>query len=149
MKKNILLTAAILFSLSLFGQEKKSSYESAFDLPGSRSEVYKTIGSTKLKVYIYEPKSHKANSNRPAIVFFFGGGWRGGTPKQFQEHCRYLASMGMVAMTADYRVFSRRGRMDRPNFRSLAKALVGTSSDLCCGHNSIQRYSTRHIHYQN
>ena len=109
MKKNILLTAAILFSLSLFGQEKKNSYESAFDLPGSRSEVYKTIGSTKLKVYIYEPKSHKANSNRPAIVFFFGGGWRGGTPKQFQEHCRYLASMGMVAMTADYRVFSRQG----------------------------------------
>ena len=109
MKKNILLTAAILFSLSLFGQEKKNSYESAFDLPGSRSEVYKTIGSTKLKVYIYEPKSHKANANRPAMVFFFGGGWRGGTPKQFQEHCRYLASMGMVAMRADYRVFSRQG----------------------------------------
>ena len=109
MNKNILLTVAILLSLSLFGEQKKGPYESAFDLPGSKSEVYKTIGDTKLKIYIYEPKSHKANEKRPAIVFFFGGGWRGGTPKQFQEHCRYLASMGMVAMTADYRVSSRQG----------------------------------------
>jgi len=109
MNKNILLTVAILLSLSLFGEQKKGSYESAFDLPGSKSEVYKKIGDTKLKIYIYEPKSHKANEKRPAIVFFFGGGWRGGTPKQFQEHCRYLASMGMVAMTADYRVSSRQG----------------------------------------
>lgn len=109
MNKNILLTAAVLLQLSLFGQEKKGPYESDFDLPGSRAEVYKTIGDTKLKIYIYEPKSHKANAKKPAIVFFFGGGWRGGTPKQFQEHCRYLASMGMVAMTADYRVSSRQG----------------------------------------
>ena len=109
MNKNILLTVAILLSLSLFGEQKKGPYESSFDLPGSKSEVYKKIGDTKLKIYIYEPKRHKANEKRPAIVFFFGGGWRGGTPKQFQEHCRYLASMGMVAMTADYRVSSRQG----------------------------------------
>ncbi|MDP7179283.1 MAG: alpha/beta hydrolase [Verrucomicrobiota bacterium] len=90
-------------------QEKKEGYESSFELPGSRAEVYKTIGDVKLKVYIYEPKGHKAGAKRPAIVFFFGGGWTGGTPKQFQEHCRYLASKGMVAMTADYRVSSRQG----------------------------------------
>ena len=59
--------------------------------------------------YIYEPKGHKAGAKRPAIVFFFGGGGRGGTPRQFLEHCRYLASKGMVAMTADYRVSSRQG----------------------------------------
>ena len=62
-----------------------------------------------MKIYIYEPKGHKAGAKRPAIVFFFGGGWRGGTPRQFLEHCRYLASKGMVAMTADYRVSSRQG----------------------------------------
>ena len=44
---------------------------------------------------------------RPAIVFFFGGGWRAGTPGQFARHCEYLASRGMVAITADYRVASR------------------------------------------
>ena len=109
MKKIIPLTAALLTPLALLAQEKKGPYESNFELPGSRAEVYKTIGDVKLKIYIYEPKGHKAGVKRPAIVFFFGGGWRGGTPKQFQEHCRYLASKGMVAMTADYRVSSRQG----------------------------------------
>ena len=109
MKIIITLTAALLAPLALLAQEKKGPYESDFDLPGSRADVYKTVGEVKLKIYIYEPKGHKAGANRPAIVFFFGGGWTGGTPKQFQEHCRYLASKGMVAMAADYRVASRQG----------------------------------------
>ena len=109
MKKIIPIMAALLVPLALLAQEKKGPYESGFELPGSRAEVYKTIGDVKLKIYIYEPKGHKAGAKRPAIVFFFGGGWRGGTPRQFLEHCRYLASKGMVAMTADYRVSSRQG----------------------------------------
>jgi len=32
-----------------------------------------------------------------------------GSPGQFEQQCRYLASRGMVAMTADYRVGSRQG----------------------------------------
>ena len=109
MKKIIPIMAALLAPLALLAQEKKGPYESGFELPGSRAEVYKTIGDVKLKIYIYEPKGHNAGAKRPAIVFFFGGGWRGGTPRQFLEHCRYLASKGMVAMTADYRVSSRQG----------------------------------------
>ena len=109
MKKTTLIMTVLLASLALHAQEKKGPYESGFELPGSRAEVYKTIGDVKLKIYIYEPKGHKAGAKRPAIVFFFGGGWRGGTPKQFLEHCRYLASKGMVTMTADYRVSSRQG----------------------------------------
>ncbi|MGB0583163.1 MAG: alpha/beta hydrolase, partial [Limisphaerales bacterium] len=50
---------------------------------------------------------HATTDQRPAIVFFFGGGWSGGTPTQFEQHSRYLASRGMVAMVADYRVKSR------------------------------------------
>ena len=109
MKKIIPLTAALLAPLVLLAHKKKGGYESSFDLPGSRAEVYKTIGDVKLKIYIYEPKGHKAGGRRPGIVFFFGGSWIGGTPKQFQEHCQYLVSKGMVAMTADYRVAKRHG----------------------------------------
>ncbi len=76
-------------------------------LPGARSEVYKQIGDVALKLYIYEPANHQPQDRRPAIVFFFGGGWRSGSPAQFAEHCQYFASRGMVAMTADYRVASR------------------------------------------
>lgn len=73
---------------------------------GARVETYKTIGDVKLTLSIFEPAG-PAQKNRPAIVFFFGGGWTSGSPAQFEQHCRYLAARGMVAITADYRVESR------------------------------------------
>ncbi len=83
MKKIIPIMAALLAPLALLAQEKKGPYESGFELPGSRAEVYKTIGDVKLKIYIYEPKGPKAGAKQPAIVVFFGPGWRGGTTRQF------------------------------------------------------------------
>ncbi len=76
-----------------------------------RAESYKTIDGVNLRVHIFEPteSNDKNPSNRAAIVFFFGGGWNGGTPKQFFPHCRHLADLGMVAMAAEYRVKSRNG----------------------------------------
>ncbi|MEP3480396.1 MAG: alpha/beta hydrolase fold domain-containing protein [Fuerstiella sp.] len=73
----------------------------------ARAETYKTIGDVELKMWIFDPPHHNEDDSRPAIVFFFGGGWKAGNPAQFEQHCRYLASQGMVAMTADYRVLSR------------------------------------------
>lgn len=80
------------------------SYPPTFE--GARAETYKEVGETKLQLYIFEPATGP-KTNRPAIVFFFGGGWANGSPVQFEQHCRYLASRGMVAITADYRVSSR------------------------------------------
>jgi acetyl esterase/lipase len=81
------------------------------DMPGAKEETYKTVGDTKLKLYIFEPKDSKgepdAGKKRPAVVFFFGGGWQGGSPRQFLPQCKYLATRGMVAIAADYRVASR------------------------------------------
>ncbi len=73
----------------------------------SQSLVYKTIDKTELKLHLFVPEGHKPTDKRPAIVFFFGGGWNIGSPSQFYPHCEYLASRGMVAMSADYRVKSR------------------------------------------
>jgi len=73
----------------------------------TRTETYKTIGDVKLDLTIQVPDGWKEGDRRPAIVFFFGGGWNGGNPRQFENQCRYLASRGMVAMAADYRVKSR------------------------------------------
>ncbi len=72
-----------------------------------KSVVYKTIGDLELKLHVFNPKEHKQSDTRPAIVFFFGGGWNAGSPGQFYPHCKYLASRGMVAMSAEYRVKSR------------------------------------------
>ncbi len=74
-----------------------------------RTETYKTIGDVKLDLIIKLPEGWKPADKRPAIVFFFGGGWSSGSTKQFVNHARYLASRGMVAIVADYRVKTRHG----------------------------------------
>ncbi|MBG29502.1 MAG: peptidase S9 [Opitutae bacterium] len=79
-------------------------------LKGAKHLVYKEASNSKLLLNVFSPKGHDPKKDkRPAIVFFFGGGWNGGNPAQFQPHCEYLASRGMVAITADYRVKSRQG----------------------------------------
>jgi len=79
------------------------------EMEGTTSEVYRTVGDVELRMYLCNPEGHTADDRRPAIVFFFGGGWRAGSPQQFLPHCRYLAERGMVAAVADYRVASRHG----------------------------------------
>jgi acetyl esterase/lipase len=71
------------------------------------SLVYKQSDETELKLHIFYPEGHEASDRRPVIVFFFGGGWVSGSPNQFFPHCEYLASRGMVAVSAEYRVRSR------------------------------------------
>lgn len=71
-----------------------------------------TYGKTKeaeLTLQIHFPPGWKAEDKRPAIVFFFGGGWTSGSIKQFEPQADYLASRGLVAARADYRVKSRHG----------------------------------------
>jgi acetyl esterase len=72
------------------------------------AEVYKRASGDDLWIYRFDPAGHDPkNDKRPAAVFFFGGGWNGGTVTQFEQHSKYLASRGMVAFFADYRVKSR------------------------------------------
>jgi len=78
-------------------------------LAETRTETYKTVGDVKLDLTIQFPEGWKAEDKRPAIVFFFGGGWSAGSPTQFENQAKYLASRGMVAMAADYRVKTRHG----------------------------------------
>ncbi len=78
-------------------------------MEGTTAEVYRTVDDVELNIYLCNPEGHSADHARPAIVFFFGGGWRSGSPQQFLPHCRYLADRGMVAAVADYRVASRHG----------------------------------------
>ncbi len=93
----------VLCSLSLAGQGVAPEEQG---LKPDRIETYKTVGDVSLKVHIFE-KEERSTQPRAAIVFFFGGGWVGGSPDQFFPHCRYLAERGMVAMSAEYRVRSR------------------------------------------
>lgn len=84
------------------------------NLPGAEVDVYKTASGDDLRLYRFDPPDHDPKTeSRPAIVFFFGGGWNGGSVTQFEPHARYLAQRGMVAFVADYRVKSRQGTSPR------------------------------------
>jgi acetyl esterase len=88
--------------------KKKKPLTTAKVLP-TRKVEYKTIGDVKLSLHIFEPQGHKKTDKRPTIVFFFGGGWNGGSPSQFYPHSAYLASRGMVGISAEYRTKSKNG----------------------------------------
>ncbi len=82
--------------------------ESFNSLPGARSSVYKSVGDTQLRLHVFSPTG-TSDQARPAIVYFFGGGWIGGSVSQQASRCEYFCSRGMVAVAADYRVKSRQG----------------------------------------
>ena len=66
--------------------------------------VYKTIDDIELILQVFQPDGHKATNNSPAVIFFFGGGWSRGLPRQFHEQSRFLSERGVVCFCANYRV---------------------------------------------
>lgn len=73
----------------------------------SEARVYKKAGDRELKLFIEKPADWKASDQRPALVFFFGGGWVGGSPTQFQGQSEYLATRGLVGIRVEYRVIEK------------------------------------------
>ena len=68
---------------------------------------YKTTPQGELKLHVFSPKGEvQAAVLRPCVVFFFGGGWKSGSFRQFVPQSEYLASRGIVAISADYRILS-------------------------------------------
>ena len=64
---------------------------------------YKSVKGGSLELHIFLPNGWRAADRRPAAVFFFGGGWVSGQPSQFFPQASYLASRGMVGISAQYR----------------------------------------------
>ena len=58
---------------------------------------------------LYQPPKLDANQKFPAMVFFFGGGWVGGSTEQFEPHASYFSKRGIVCILVDYRVRNRHG----------------------------------------
>jgi len=71
--------------------------------------AYKQTRQRKLMLYAELPPNWQPKDQRPAVVYFFGGGWKSGTVDQFMPQARYFASRGMVAIRVDYRVKNRDG----------------------------------------
>ena len=77
-------------------------------LSGAKSYTYKSDEDISLRLHVFE-SPNQSLSIKPAIVFFFGGGWRQGRITHFLPHAEYLRNRGMVSILADYRVLNRHG----------------------------------------
>ncbi|MGJ8644421.1 MAG: alpha/beta hydrolase [Luteolibacter sp.] len=99
----------ILLSVSLLFAAKQASAETKkVNLTGATAEIYKMASGDDLYIYRFDPEGHDSSvDKRPAVVFFFGGGWSGGKVTQLEPQARYLASRGLVTFVADYRVKGR------------------------------------------
>lgn len=69
--------------------------------------VYKTVDTLSLRLYIDYPDHMKESERRPAIVFYFGGGWRAGDVSHFKPQADYFTKKGLVTVRVDYRVESK------------------------------------------
>jgi acetyl esterase/lipase len=94
----IALTISIVISVYLFFSIYK---------PTIKHYTYKITPQGDLKLRVYLPQDWSADDHRPAILFFFGGGWIGGGINHFSAQAEYLAKRGMVATLIDYRIDSK------------------------------------------
>lgn len=76
-------------------------------LPGAESFVFRPLQPEPLRLHVFKPKNWSTNDHRPALVFFFGGGWSKGTPEKSASWGKFAASLGMVGVCPDYRTIGR------------------------------------------
>ena len=69
--------------------------------------LYKELDDVKLYISVYKAENAKKSEKRPAIVYYFGGGWNSGAISQFKHHAKYFSKRGMVCLLVDYRVRKR------------------------------------------
>ncbi len=72
------------------------------------TETYKTLPTGPLKINIFSSKSelNRTVAGYPAIVLFFGGGWKIGDIGSLAKQADYLSKRGMVAICVEYRTES-------------------------------------------
>ncbi|HRK15976.1 MAG TPA: alpha/beta hydrolase [Prosthecobacter sp.] len=109
-RRHLICAIAALLLATPAGAQQAGKKKAGTDRPEpAEKRVYKTAGESKLEIWIWKPQGWKAEDKRPAMVFYHGGGWRGGAPTSFSRQSAQLAARGMVAMSVQYRLTSQPG----------------------------------------
>lgn len=87
------------------------------ELPGTEAIIYRDEPGATLRLFVVRPVGWKASDKRPALVFFFGGGWTTGTPRNAVGWAKTAAELGLVGIAPDYRT---KGRFDTSPLFSVA-----------------------------
>jgi acetyl esterase/lipase len=92
----------IIFSMAVTACISASTADS--NKPVTKLINYKIVDNSKLKMRIYYPPNWKSGGQKlPAVVFFFGGGWVGGSIGHLSRQAKHLAQRGMIAICPQYR----------------------------------------------
>ncbi|WP_395716561.1 alpha/beta hydrolase [Prosthecobacter sp.] len=103
----LLLLALSLPSVAQKAGKTKPTIKLTTEEVATKEIVYKTTPQGELKLHVFSPAGEvQITALRPCIVFFFGGGWKSGSYLQFVPQAEYLASRGIIAISADYRIAS-------------------------------------------
>ena len=78
---------------------------------GYKEFTYKQTPECELRIYFKMPEGWSEKDKRPVMVFFFGGGWTGGSPFACVREAEHFAKSGIIVGLADYRVRNRQGTM--------------------------------------
>ncbi len=79
----------------------------SFEAKAQELFLYKEIDTVKLYLEVYSPPSLDESTLLPAMVFFFGGGWKSGNREHFIHHAQYFSQRGIVCFLADYRTHNK------------------------------------------
>jgi acetyl esterase len=101
--------SALASADDLCGPPSEATDPQPLHINGAKTFVYKTIGNTDLRLYVFNSAGHKAGYKAPAAVFFYGGGFLFGDIRRYQTQATHLALRGLVTVLVDYRAKCRHG----------------------------------------
>jgi len=82
---------------------------STIKLQAQSNYVYKEVGKTTLNLKVLKVKDVSQKESLPAIVFFYGGGWKSGHISQLRPQAKHFAKKGIVTFLVEYRIENKNG----------------------------------------
>jgi acetyl esterase/lipase len=86
-------------------------------LPGAETHIFRELSPDPVRLHVFKPMDWKAADHRPALIWFFGGGWTTGTPTNAAYWAKWATDHGMVGVAPDYRT---KGRFNSSPLESVA-----------------------------
>jgi acetyl esterase/lipase len=80
--------------------------ETPTGFPGAETFAFREA-EPRMLLHVVKPAGWKATDRRPALIFFFGGGWSRGTPANSIGWAKSVAKLGLVGIAPDYRTMGR------------------------------------------
>lgn len=119
MSKSIL---SIIFIMVLFSVDAESVIKNP---PEGKVYTFKKDNGMAREIEVHFPKEHKSSKQPvPGIIMFHGGGWSGGSRKQFRYLCHYFANRGLVAATVSYKLADKKAKKAKKKEKSFKRVCI-------------------------